>query len=66
MYRPDDPLGLSKSVEKEAVEVRRGWSEKTRRLRLEGKRVPVPYEFPRYRIVYDPKDPEVMIGLESV
>ncbi len=66
MRRSKDPLSLSKAVEKEAVEVRKEWSEKTRRWRLEGRRIPVPYEFPRYRIVYDPKDPEVMIGMEPV
>lgn len=64
MCQPDDPLSLSKSVEKRAAEVRRGWDEKARRWRLEGRRTVPSYEFPRYRIVYDPKDPEVMIGME--
>ena len=66
MYHPDDPLGLSKTVERKAAKIRKEWNEKTRRYRLEGRRVVPPCEFPRYRIVYDPKDPDVMIGLEPV
>lgn len=66
MYHPEDPLGLSKSVEGEAAKVRRGWDKKTRRHRLGLKKIPDSYEFPRYRIIYDPKDPEVMIGLEPM
>lgn len=64
MYHLEDPLGLSKSVEREAAQVRRGWDEKTRRRRNMTKDVPA--EFPRCRVVYDPKDPEAMIGMEPV
>lgn len=64
MFNPSDPLSLSKSVEEEAAKVRRGWSERTRRDRGVVKEVSA--SFPRCRITYDPKDPEVMIGMEPV
>lgn len=66
MYHPEDPLSLSRSVEREAAKVRREWDEKTRRHRLGLKKTLDSYGFPRYRIIYDPKDPEVMIDLEPV